>query len=136
MKKLVLPADDFARRGKFLSCAVPCSCPARAHAQRHLGAVGRHSPTSSHHNLVLGRSRSQKIDWHRTRLLGAKFSLENIRTKNSTGTAGTLTAQQFHDEDSGGGSDNSQVTFAQLGIKTDHVLVIKISHPDAGITGA
>ena len=47
-----------------------------------------------------------------------------------------MTAQQFHDEDSGGGSDNSQVTFAQLGIKTDHVLVIKISHPDAGITGA
>jgi hypothetical protein len=28
------------------------------------------------------------------------------------------------------------VTFAQLGIKTDHVLEIKISHPDASITGA
>jgi hypothetical protein len=47
-----------------------------------------------------------------------------------------LTAQQFHDENSGGGSKSSQVTFAQLGIKTDHVLEIKISHPDASITGA
>jgi hypothetical protein len=58
------------------------------------------------------------------------FRWKNIRTKNPTGTT-TLTAQQFHDENSGGGSNSSQVTFAQLGIKTDHLLESKISHPDA-----
>jgi hypothetical protein len=63
------------------------------------------------------------------------FRWKNIRTKNPTGTT-TLTAQQFHDENSGGGSNSSQVTFAQLGIKTDHLLESKISHPDASITGA
>jgi hypothetical protein len=64
------------------------------------------------------------------------FRWKNIRTKNSTATTRTLTAQQFHDENSGGGCDSSQVTFAQPGIKTDQVLEVKISHPDAGITGA
>jgi hypothetical protein len=64
------------------------------------------------------------------------FRWKNIRTKNPTATSRTLTAPQFHDENSGGGSNSSQVTFAQLGIKTDHVLEIKISHPDAGSNGA
>jgi hypothetical protein len=64
------------------------------------------------------------------------FHWKNTRTKNPTTTARTLTAQQFHDENSGGGSNSSQVTFAQLGIKTDHVLEVKISHPDAGSIGA
>jgi hypothetical protein len=64
------------------------------------------------------------------------FRWKNIRTKNPTATTRTLTAQQFHDENSGGGCDSSQVTFAQPGIKTDQVLEVKISHPDAGITGA
>jgi hypothetical protein len=64
------------------------------------------------------------------------FRWKNIRTKNPTATTRTLTAQQFHDEKSGGGANSSQVTFAQLAIKTDQVLEIKISHPDASITGA
>ena len=64
------------------------------------------------------------------------FRWKNIRTKNPTATTRTLTARRFHDENSGGGSNSSQVTFAQLGVKTDHVLEIKISHPDASITGA
>jgi len=64
------------------------------------------------------------------------FRWKNIRTKNPTATARTLTAQQFHDENSGRGFDSSQVSFAQLGIKTEHVLEIKISHPEASTTGA
>jgi hypothetical protein len=63
------------------------------------------------------------------------FRWKNIRTKNPTGTTRTLTAQQFHDENSGGGSNRSQLPWPQLGSKTDHLLEIKISYPDASITG-
>ena len=63
------------------------------------------------------------------------FRWKNIRTKNPTATTRTLTAQQFHDENSGGGCNSSQVTFAQRGLKTDQVLESKISHPYAGIAG-
>ena len=83
----------------------------------------------SHHNLVLGRSRSAKILAYSAQ----SFRWKNIHTKNPTATTRTLAAQQFHDENSGGGSNS---TFAQLAIKTEQVLEIKISHPDASITGA
>ena len=64
------------------------------------------------------------------------FRWKNVRAEDPTATTRTLTAQQFHDENSGGGSKSAQVTLAQLGIKTDRVLEITISHPDASITGA
>ena len=83
-----------------------------------------------------GEAEAQKLIGTELAYSAQSFRWRNIRTKNPPGTTRTLTAQQFHDENSGGGSNSSQVTFAQLAIKTDHVLEIKISHPDASITGA
>jgi hypothetical protein len=83
-----------------------------------------------------GEAAAQKLIGTELAYSAQSFRWKNIRTKNPTATTRTLTAQQFHDENSGGGSNSSQVTFAQLGIKTDHVLEVKISHPDAGITEA
>jgi hypothetical protein len=105
-------------------------------AEKHLGALDRHSSTASPHNLVRGRSRSQKVIGTELAYSAQSFRWKDVRAKNPTATTRTLTAQQFHDENSGAGSNSSQVTLAQLGITTDHVLEIKISHPDASITGA
>jgi hypothetical protein len=64
------------------------------------------------------------------------FRWNRIVTKNPTAETITLTAQQFHDENSGGGANSSQVTFPQLGIKEENAVQIVIRHPTARITGA
>ena len=45
----------------------------------------------------------------------------------------TVTARQFHDENSGSGS---QVTFRQLGIPTEKVQAFVVHHSPANLTGA
>lgn len=64
------------------------------------------------------------------------FRWDKIVTKNPTAETITLTAQRFHDENSGRGSDSSQVTFTQLGISEERAVQIVIRHPIAKITGA
>jgi len=64
------------------------------------------------------------------------FRWNKIVTKNPTAETTTLTAQRFHDANSGGGANSSQVTFAQLGIKEEKAIQIVIRHPTADITGA
>ena len=67
---------------------------------------------------------SEVFRWHKT------------VTKNPVVETTSINALQFHDENSGGGTNSSQVTFQQLGIKERHVVQIVIKHPDARITGA
>jgi len=50
--------------------------------------------------------------------------------------ASTLSAEQFHQEYSGRGAADSQVSFAELGIRGPTILRITLTHPDANITGA
>ncbi len=64
------------------------------------------------------------------------FRWNKVVTKNPTAETITLTAQRFHDENSGRGANSSQVTFAQLGIKEEKAVQIVIQHPAANITGA
>ena len=64
------------------------------------------------------------------------FRWNKIVIKNPTAETMTLTAQQFHDENSGGSANSSQVTFLQLGIKEGKAVQIVIQHPTANITGA
>lgn len=64
------------------------------------------------------------------------FRWRDAVTKNPTAKVITVTAKQFHDENSGGGANDSQVDFKQLGIRADSVTEIEIDHPDANITGA
>jgi len=62
------------------------------------------------------------------------FRWNKIVTKNLTAETITLTAQRFHDENSGDGANSSQVTFPQLGIKEEKAVQIVIRHPTANIT--
>ena len=64
------------------------------------------------------------------------FRWHKTVTKNPATETITLTAKQFHDENSGGGTNSSQVTLQQLGIKGESVVQIVIRHPAASITGA
>lgn len=83
-----------------------------------------------------GEAEAKKLIGTELAYSAQSFRWKDVRAKNPTATTRTLTAQQFHDENSGAGSNSSQVTLAQVGIKTNHVLEIKISHPNASITGA
>ena len=47
-----------------------------------------------------------------------------------------LTAQQFHDENSGGGPRDSQIDFVQLGIREERARQITMDHTPAQLTGA
>ena len=64
------------------------------------------------------------------------FRWHKIVTKNPTAEITILTAEQFHDENSGKGTNSSQVTFRQLGIQTDKATEVVIQHPAANITSA
>jgi hypothetical protein len=62
------------------------------------------------------------------------FRWDKVATNNPTAETMTTTAQRFHDENSGGGAKDSQVTFLQLGIKEEKVDQIVIQHPAANVT--
>ena len=47
-----------------------------------------------------------------------------------------LTGDEFHDQNSGGGAVDSQVTLKDLGIMTAGVTEVSLSHPDANIMEA
>jgi hypothetical protein len=64
------------------------------------------------------------------------FRWNKIARKKPNAETTTITADQFHDQNSGRGSTGSQVNLQQLGIKTDKVTQVMVSHPDANITGA
>jgi len=75
-------------------------------------------------------------------LLGTEieYSAESFRWKNVVTThpvaeARIVSAEQFHDDNSGKGSNSSQITFRQLGIKARQAMLISIHHPPAEITG-
>ena len=64
------------------------------------------------------------------------FRWKNIIVKNPKATARTVTAEQYHDENSGGSSNSSQVTFQQLGIAAKQTTLITIEHSPGEVTGA
>jgi hypothetical protein len=64
------------------------------------------------------------------------FRWKDVTIKNPAAEATFITANQLHDDNSGKGTNSSQVTFRQLGIKVGSSKQIKISHPPANITGA
>lgn len=70
-------------------------------------------------------------------LLGTKleyaahsFQWKNVRLENATASQTTVTAAQFEEDHSGGGANDSRVTFAQLGIKALSAAEITIFHKD------
>ncbi len=64
------------------------------------------------------------------------FRWQKVVKKDPIAETTTVGAEQFHDENSGKGTNSSQVTFRQLGIKADKVTQVVIQHPAASISGA
>ena len=64
------------------------------------------------------------------------FRWQDKTTTRPDVTIATVTAEQFHSENSGGGAADSQVTFRQLGIQAKEAIQVSLSHPEANITGA
>jgi len=63
------------------------------------------------------------------------FRWKDMVTAHPTAEAKMVSAGQFHDDNSGKGSNSSQITFRELGIKANEVMLISIHHPPAKITG-
>jgi hypothetical protein len=83
-----------------------------------------------------GEKEAKKIIGTEIEYSAQRFRWKRVVTKNPDVEAKTVTAQQFHEANSGGGTNSSQVTFAQLGIKEESALQITIRHPSATITEA
>jgi hypothetical protein len=74
-------------------------------------------------------------------LLGTEieYTANSFRWKDQTTlhpgvTFDTLSAAQFHSDNSGGGSTDSQVTFRELGVHADEIMQVSLDHPAAKIT--
>jgi len=63
------------------------------------------------------------------------FRWKHVVTTYPVAEARIVNAEQFHDDNSGNGSNSSQITFRQLGIKAKQAMLISIHHPPAEITG-
>jgi hypothetical protein len=62
------------------------------------------------------------------------FRWNSMITDDPVAESKIITAQQFHDENSGGSVNSSQVDFRQLGIKRAQTTEIRIHHADAHIS--
>ncbi len=96
--------------------------------------VRREVPTST--ISCWGEKEAKKLIGTEIEYSAQHFRWKRVVTKNPDVETKTVTAQQFHDGNSGGGTGGSQVTFAQLGIKEESVVQITIRHPSATITEA
>jgi hypothetical protein len=66
---------------------------------------------------------------------GEVFRWKDVVTTHPVAEARIVSAEQFHDDNSGKGSNSSQITFRQLGINAKEAMMISIHHPPAEITG-
>jgi hypothetical protein len=65
----------------------------------------------------------------------ALFRWRNQRITNPSTRVEVVTSDEFSKRYSGGGSNDSQVDFKQLGIRAPSIEIITINHPPADITG-
>ena len=65
---------------------------------------------------------------------GVGFRWKDISGSAESVEVKAVSADQFHEENSGKGANSSQVTFEQLGIKAARTKQITIGHPSGGLT--
>ena len=83
-----------------------------------------------------GKPESRKLIGTRIKYSDHGFRWQDVQTDSPKITLDRLTAGQFHDQNSGGGAVDSQVSLKDLGIGTSDVTQVSFSHPDAAISGA
>ena len=96
--------------------------------------VSREVPTTT--VPCWGEKEARKLIGTELEYASELFRWHKVVTKNPIATTATVTAQQFHDANSGGSTASSQVTFQQLGIKGDRAVEVEIQHPIGSLTGA
>lgn len=79
---------------------------------------------------------SRKLIGTRIEYSVRRFRWQDIHTDSPEITLDRLTGEQFHDQNSGGGAKDSQVSLKDLGITAPSVTQISFSHTDATISEA
>jgi len=96
--------------------------------------VVREIPTST--ICCWGRSESKKLIGTEIEYGARLFRWKGVITTQFSVGVSRISAEAFHKEYSGGGAADSQVSFADLGIRARDVLRIVLTHAEANITGA
>ncbi len=115
--------------------ALGLACPAQTIPQELWGkwTVTRVIPTTT--IGCWGKAEAKKLIGTQIEYSDEVFRWKNAVTRNPKAEVTTISAEQFLQENSGGGAHGSQVSFHQLGIKTDKTKQIAIQHADADISG-
>jgi len=64
------------------------------------------------------------------------FRWKDVITRSPEASTQVLTAKRFYDENSGGSANGNQITLPELGITSDQVTEVSITHEPAEITRA
>ena len=83
-----------------------------------------------------GRRESKSLLGTRIQYSARGFRWQDIQTDLPEVTVDRLTADQFHEQNSGGGAVDSQISLRVLGIEASGLTQISFSHPDATVSGA
>jgi len=121
------------RRVALISAALTCA---------HATTSAQSAPSEVYGKILPARTISCWGDKEARTIIGTEieyspsyFRWKDVIVKNPKATARTVTADQYHDENSGG-SSNSSVTFQQLGIAAKQTTLITIEHSPGEVTGA
>jgi hypothetical protein len=96
--------------------------------------IRRELPTST--ISCWGESEARAIIGTEIEYTADSFRWQHEVRRVPTAHIAIVTAKQFHDENSGGGANSSQVSFRQLGIKAATARQVTIDHSPAKITDA
>ena len=118
----------------FFVNAIACVTAQEIPAQlRGKWIVSRVLPTST--ICCWGEKESKALIGTEIEYTKDSFQWKNTITNHPTVENIVISAEQFHNENSGGGANDSQVSFRQLGIKAPRITQITLGHEPANITG-
>jgi hypothetical protein len=83
-----------------------------------------------------GESEARKLIGTELEYSAEVFRWKDVLTKHPSAETKVVSAEQFHADNSGMGTNSSQVTFAQLGIRRKQATAVSIQHPETSIGGA
>src|SRR5208283_3324441 len=115
----------------FILLALPGTAPAQTIPKELWGkwVVRREVPTTT--ISCWGDEEAKKLIGTEVEYSAEFFRWQDVVTKNPTAEVTIISAEQYHDENSGWGANSSQVTFKQLGIKAKEATQVRIPHPAA-----
>jgi hypothetical protein len=118
-----------------ICAALAMACPAQTIPRELWGSwtITRAMPTTT--IGCWGKAEAKKLIGTQIEYSSDIFRWKSVVTRNPKADVTTVSAEQFQQENSGGGGQDSQVTFRQLGITAESAKQVTIQHVDADITG-